>query len=178
MATDTPSPAAAETTLSDYAIGVIKAKGVKYSLVSVFNVLFGQTLLFTFIHFDVTPWVANMLAVAISAVPAYYMSRAWIWGKRGKSEFKRELLPFCIFVALGLILSTASVAITTTYFPVPPDASLLSPVKLLPNLANIAAFGILWVIRFFWMDKAFHLDQHHSHGPLDVLLDEDEPLDD
>jgi hypothetical protein len=26
------------------------------------------------------------------------------------------------------------------------------------------------------MDKAFHLDHHHTHGPLDVLLDEDEPV--
>jgi hypothetical protein len=28
------------------------------------------------------------------------------------------------------------------------------------------------------MDKAFHLDHHHAHGPLDVLLDEDEPVED
>jgi hypothetical protein len=27
------------------------------------------------------------------------------------------------------------------------------------------------------MDNAFHLDHHHAHGPLDVLLDEDEPVD-
>jgi putative flippase GtrA len=177
MATDIPTTAAAESR-SDYAKGVIKAKGLKYSLVSVFNVAFGQTLLFGFIHFNITPWVANVLAVSISAVPAYYMSRAWIWGKRGKSEFKKEVVPFCIFVLLGLLLSTGTVYLTTKWFPVPADASALSPVKLLPNIANIAAFGILWVIRFFWMDKAFHLDHHHAHGPLDVLLDEDEPLDD
>ena len=40
------------------------------------------------------------------------------------------------------------------------------------NVAQMTAFGILWVIRFFWMDKAFHLDhhvgrQHSAVGQLD-----------
>ncbi len=182
MATDTPtsaSPAAPVGTLPvrGSKMEAIKGKGLKYSMVSVFNVIFGQTLLLMFVHFEVRPAPANVLAVIISAIPAYYMSRAWIWGKRGKSELKREVLPFCVFVFIGLVLSTGSVWVATHLFPVPVDASMLSnPRKLLPNIANIAAFGVLWVIRFFWMDKAFHLDQHHQHGPLDVLLDPDEPV--
>ncbi len=186
MATDTPTSARPGAPLDrapsiaassrGSKLDAIKGKGLKYSMVSIFNVIFGQTLLFLFVHFDVRPAPANVLAVVISAIPAYYMSRAWIWGKRGKSELKREVLPFCVFVFIGLVLSTGSVWLATHYFPVPADATMLNPRKLLPNIANIVAFGVLWVIRFFWMDKAFHLDQHHQHGPLDVLLDPDEPV--
>lgn len=157
-------------------MATIKLKGLKYSMVSVFNVVFGQGMLFGLVHTGMNPTMANVIAVCISAVPAYYMSRIWVWGKRGKSELKREVLPFWIFVGIGLAVSTASVYIASNVFPAPDGASILNLKKLLPNVANIGAFGVLWVVRFFWMDKAFHLDHHHGHGPLDVLLDEDEPV--
>ena len=47
----------------------------------------------------------------ISAFPAYYLSRAWVWGKSGKSHFKKEVLPFWIFVFIGLVFSTTMVAL-------------------------------------------------------------------
>ncbi len=155
------------------ALVAIKGKGLKYSMVSVFNVIFGQTLLTVFLHIGVNKAEANAAAVIISAVPAYYMSRAWVWGKRGKSELRREVLPFWIFVGIGLVLSTVMVAgiadiwlnVKGTEMP-----------NIYTNLINIGAFGLLWVIRFFWMDKAFHLEHDHGFG-LDVLLDPSEPLD-
>ena len=173
MATETPSPAPADTSFLQNALVAVKGKGLKYSMVSVFNVIFGQTLLTVFLHVGVNKAEANAAAVIISAVPAYYMSRAWVWGKRGKSELKREVLPFWIFVGIGLVLSTVMVA---------GIADLWLNVKgtempnIYTNLINIGAFGILWVVRFFWMDKAFHLEHDHGFG-LDVLLDPGEPLD-
>ena len=176
MATETPSPAAADTSFLQNALVAIKGKGLKYSMVSVFNVIFGQTLLTIFLHIGVNKAEANAAAVIISAIPAYYMSRAWVWGKRGKSELKREVLPFWIFVFIGLLLSTVGVGLVAHFYAAPKDASFFAPAKLAANVASLLAFGVLWVIRFFWMDKAFHLDHHHAHGPVDVLLDEDEPV--
>ncbi len=172
MATETPSDAPVDG-LVGKALGIIKKKGPKYSLVSVFNVVFGQSLIVGFQHIGVGKAASNALAVIISAIPAYYMSRAWVWGKRGKSELKREVLPFWIFVGIGLVLSTFLVAGVNTWWK---GAHSTEMPNIITNLLNIGAFGILWVIRFFWMDRAFHLDHHHGHGPLDVLLDEDEPV--
>lgn len=160
MSTSSPPPAEAPS--SGKALDAVKAKGLKYSAVSVFNVLFGQGLLFILVHRDIEPFKANMLGVCISAVPAYYLSRAWVWGKKGKSDLRTEVIPFWIFVAIGLAMSTGSVWLASTYFPAPADAGLLNIRKLLPNAANMFAFGILWVIRFFWMDKAFQ-PEHHPH---------------
>jgi putative flippase GtrA len=175
MTTDTPSPAPAESSFVQGAITAIKGKGLKYSMVSVVNVVVGQGLLLVFVHAGVTAWLANAVAVIISAIPAYYMSRAWVWGKRGKSELKREILPFWIFVGIGLFLSTGFVAIAAVIWPVPPDAGFFNLHKLIPNIVSILAFGVLWVIRFFWMDSAFHLEHDHGFG-LDVLLDPNEPV--
>ena len=187
------NPPAATAADSDHrhgpALDSLKLKGLKYVGVSVVNVLFGQALLFVFarvlkVNDDTVAEatrvmrgaIANTLAVLISSVPAYYMSRAWVWGKRGKSELRREILPFWIFVFMGWLFSTVGVALAVHYFPAPLDAPFYNFNKLLVNAASIVAFGVLWVVRFFWMDKAFHLDHHHAHGPLDVLLDEDEPV--
>ena len=90
----------------------VKEKGLRYLGVSVVNVVVGQSLLLMF-H-AILGWpqaAANALAVLISAVPAYYLSRAWVWGKSGKSHFKKEVLPFWIFVFIGLVFSTSMVAL-------------------------------------------------------------------
>jgi putative flippase GtrA len=183
------APARRDGRLND-AVGAVKTKGLKYAGVSVFNVILGQALLVIFYRLfsasdEAVPEVsrlmrgasANTIAVVISAVPAYYLSRAYVWGKRGRSELRREVLPFWIFVFVGLLLSTVGVALVAHFIAAPKTAGFLHPAKLAANVASIVAFGILWVIRFFWMDNAFHLDHHHTHGPLDVLLDEDEPVD-
>jgi putative flippase GtrA len=185
------APTTPDESFRDGAIGAIRQKGLKYAGVSVVNVLVSGGLLVIFYRLlsasdQAVPEMsrllrgstANTLAVVISSVPAYYLSRTYVWGKRGRSELRREVLPFWIFVFVGLFLSTVGVGLVAHFFAAPKDASFFHPAKLAASVANLAAFGVLWVIRFFWMDKAFHLDHHHAHGPLDVLLDEDEPVSD
>jgi putative flippase GtrA len=135
----------------------VKEKGLKYLGVSVINVVVGQTLLLTF-H-AVLGWpqaAANALAVLISAFPAYYLSRKWVWGKSGKSHFKKEVLPFWIFVGIGLVFSTAMVALGAHLTDTTGAGQNLELwEKLLPNVMNAASFFILWIIRFFLMEKLF-----------------------
>lgn len=150
------SPTPAPTTTGKVA-DLVRDKGPKYVAVSLVNVVLGQGLLLMFhsiLHLDQT--VSNVLAVGVSAVPAYYLSRAWVWKKTGKSHFKKEVLPFWIFVVIGLVFSTVMVALTARIFTdgVPPSELTLAE-KLLPNIVNMASYGILWVVRFFLMEKWF-----------------------
>ena len=140
------------------ALASIKNKGPRYMAVTVVNVIVGQgvlLLLHSILHWNQVE--ANAASVLISAVPAYYLSRAWVWGKSGKSHFKKEVLPFWIFVAIGFVFSTAMVAlaarITGTNNMAAADMTTVQ--KLLPNIVNMASFGALWVIRFFLMEKLF-----------------------
>ncbi|MEI7593424.1 MAG: GtrA family protein [Actinomycetes bacterium] len=135
----------------------IKGKGARYSAVSVVNVIIGQGLLLV-LHswFHWPSALANACSVLISAFPAYYLSRRWVWGKSGKSHFKKEVLPFWIFVAIGFVFSTLMVALTAYLTGTTGEATDLSTIqKLLPNLVNMASFGLLWVVRFFLMEKLF-----------------------
>ncbi len=138
-------------------IASIREKGPRYLAVSCVNVVVGQGLLLIF-H-AILGWpqaAANALAVMISAFPAYYLSRAWVWGKSGKSHFKKEVLPFWIFVFIGLVFSTAVVALGAHLTDTTGSGQNLALwEKLLPNVLNAASFFILWIIRFFLMEKLF-----------------------
>lgn len=133
---------------------LIRTKGLRYVGVSVVNVLFGGGLLVLFQHW-LRPTFSNIIAVGISAVPAYYMNRAWVWGKRGKSHWKKEVLPFWSFTAAGLIMSTVAIAFV--------DEHTKSKIVIL--LVQLVAFGILWVLRFFLLDKLFHVEVFEDDTP-------------
>jgi putative flippase GtrA len=120
----------------------------------------GQSLLLIFHVFLKWPdAAANAAAVLISAFPAYYLSRRWVWGKSGRSHFKKEVLPFWIFVFVGLVFSTIMVAIGANIAnSAGAGGNVALWEKLLPNVLNAAAFFILWIVRFFLMEKLF--EQH------------------
>ncbi|WP_334142255.1 GtrA family protein [Rhabdothermincola sp.] len=170
---------AASTTALQDALQKVRTHGLKYSAVSVINVIVGQGLLVFFSAIlGLRPAPSNVLAVCISAVPAYYLSRAWVWGKSGKSHLTKEVLPFWGFALAGLVLSTGAVwtaTHVTGIADIPVDQRSLVE-KLVPNVANIVAFGVLWVVKFFVLD-AYMFGRHH-HGPVDGLdggLDEPAP---
>jgi len=152
--TTTSTPVAGEESFLAGVIESIKDKGLKYMAVSVVNVVLGGALLFAF-QVEMTPVLANACAIAVGSVPAYYMSRIWVWGKSGKSHFKKEVLPFWIFVAAGFILSTFAISIADNH----------THNKVVILFVQLASFGVLWVLRFFLFDKLFHVEIAEDDTP-------------
>ncbi len=125
-------------------------KMVRYSVVSVISVMVSQVVLFIAQSF----WSArtsNIVAVCISAVPSYYLNRMWAWGKTGKSHLMKEIVPFWSLALLGLIFSTwaADYAETNAHHITGSDLGA----RLIVNFAALAAFGILWVGKFFIFNR-------------------------
>lgn len=128
-------------------------KLMRYCGVSVFNLFFGQSLLFFFHSIvDWPGWIANVTAVMISAVPAYLLSRHWVWGQRGTHSFKLEVLPFWSMAFLGLTISTIAVAVVDDHY----DGAL--PVQL----ASVASFFVVWILKFFVLDRLMWKQTHPS----------------
>lgn len=120
-------------------------KLLRFGAVSAFNVVFGQGLLLgaqVVIGWSAVP--SNVFSVTVSAVPAYLLSRYWVWEKRGRNLFMREVLPFWSLTVLGFILSTVAVwMVERTWDPSP----------LWINFTSLAAFGVVWVSKFFIFDR-------------------------
>lgn len=138
------------------------ARALKYSAVSIIAVVITQSLILVF-HgpMGLSPMVTNLLAVSIASLPAYLLNRAWVWGKRGRNDFRREVLPFWGFSLFGLALSTLLVAIVAELWKNP----------LAVNLANITAFGLIWVAKYLVLDTLLFGDvsiTHESVSPDDA----------
>ena len=119
-------------------------KLLRYTGVTVVNVITGLSLL-VFFH-AVLGWpgvAANAAAVILSTIPAYILSRKWVWAKSGPNSFRSEVAPFWGLAFAGLVISTAMVGWASSVF----DNGLVV------YAANIASFGVLWVVKFFVLEK-------------------------
>jgi putative flippase GtrA len=124
---------------------------VRFGMVSVVGVALTQALLVLFhgiMNTDAT--VSNVLAVVLSSVPVFFLNKRWVWGRGGPAQLRREIIPFWVLTLLGLLLSTVLVAVVDRW------SDHTWPVML----ANIGGFGVVWVVKFFFLDaKVFGLDE-------------------
>ncbi len=120
-------------------------KFVKYSAASAAGVITGQTVLLScLLVLDLGAVTSNLLAVTLGSIPNYVINRAWTFEKQGAHSFTREVLPFWSMALLGLLLSTFTVAWAADRW----DENALAI-----SLANTAAFGVLWVAKYFVLDR-------------------------
>src|SRR4029079_9097858 len=54
---------------------------------------------------------ANVVAVGCGIAPSYLANRHWVWGRTGRGDLGREILPFWILSVAGLVVSTIAVAV-------------------------------------------------------------------
>jgi len=120
------------------------AKLIKFLVVTGGSVILGQLLLALFIYVLDWPFVrANVVAVAIMVMPNYLANRYWVWGKRSKNSFKTEVLPFWTLALIGFVFSTVAVwFVQEQGWP-----------KLMVLVANFVAYGLVWVFKFFVMER-------------------------
>jgi putative flippase GtrA len=138
-------------------------KLVKYTMVSLISLVIGQALLL--FAFGVLRWDAvnsNFFAVGLSALPSYYLNRAWAWGKRGRSHFLKEVVPFWAMAFLGLALSTLFVQVAEGRS----DHLDHAVQTLVISAASIGAFGVLWIAKFVILNKLMFA--HHEQDLEDM----------
>ena len=94
---------------------------------------------------------ANVIATAVGTVPSFELNRRWVWRKTGRRSVRREIGPFCLLTFTGLVLSTVAVSVVAHWAAAAGfDARLRT---LLVELANVGAFGSLWIAQFLILDR-------------------------
>lgn len=122
------------------------ATATRYLLVSSFNFAGHQALLF--LANSVWGWpggVANMFAAIVMSVPAYLLSRAWVWEVEGSHDMRRHVLPFWAITVISLIVSTVLAAIADRIFGA----------GIAVNIASLIGYFIVWVAKFFVLGRLF-----------------------
>ena len=145
-------------------------RAIRYSMCSVVGVVGTQILLFLFLHvFEWKPVLSNFVAVTLMSVPVFMLNKYWVWGKRGRAHMRREVIPFWLFTVAGWILSTLMVilVVNITSTDANPDGN-----KLAVQGANIAGFGVLWVLKYLFLDRIMFGPHHHTPYDEDIEREE------
>ena len=122
----------------------LRVKLLRYSGVSAVAVVITQTCLW--FGLVVTKWpavVANVVAVSLGAIPAYLLNRSWVWGRKDSHSVRDEILPFWLYNLAGLAISSTLVTLADLWWA--STALVMS--------ANLVAFGVLWLGKFFILEK-------------------------
>ncbi|HUS60801.1 MAG TPA: GtrA family protein [Acidimicrobiales bacterium] len=141
----------------DFARTSVGRKALRYGAVSAFNVVFGQSLLlvgFVALHWSARS--ANLFAAAVGVLPAYLLSRRWVWQRAGRSDLWREVAPFWAITLVGLVASTAAAGAGESVAKA--FTGSRSTQSLVVMAATLLAFGIVWAVKFLMFDRLFAVD--------------------
>jgi putative flippase GtrA len=123
-----------------------RGEASRYLLVSVVNVINHQGLLI--LANSGWGWsggAANVFAAMVAAVPAYLLSRYWVWDVRGRHSLRTEIIPFWSIALIGLLLSTFLAEVADRIFGA----------GVWVSLASLTAYFLLWVVKFLVLDGLF-----------------------
>ncbi len=152
--------------VSDFASAHLGKRFVLYAGVSGVATLITQvTLAVLHAVVGLRASISNIIAVSIATPVSYYMNRAWVWGRRGKSHIGKEVVPFWLFSFAGLVLSTVLVGLVALTQHVPVGQTPTAYQQLQINAANVIGFAILWIVQFFVLDK---ISFKHHHFPVNL----------
>jgi len=128
------------------------AKLLRYATVSVITTCISLTVLGLLVATRAaSPGWANVWATAAGTIPSFELNRRWVWRKRERRSLLVEVLPFWILSFTGLALSTIAVSAAASWAT---RAGLGDAGRTLASeLANVAAFGSLWVAQFVILDR-------------------------
>lgn len=131
---------------------VFSAKFMKFAAVSGVAIVVSLTtfaLAYNVAHWGAVP--AQALAVAVSTPVSFYLNRAWVWQKSGKSHLRKEIVPFWITSIIGFVFSLGAAwlgeRVGRHYF----DHRGAQTIVI--NLFSLASYGIGWLAKFAYFEK-------------------------
>ena len=130
-------------------------KVVRYTTVSVISALTSLIIL-TIVFGVLRLWnevVSTLFANVMAGIPSYFLNRQWVWGKSGRSHIWREVIPFWVMSISGILFALYTAWLAQRFANEHHLAHLERTVLLVG--ANIAAFGILWVLKFLVFNRLF-----------------------
>lgn len=119
---------------------------IRYLITSAINVINHQLLLQIAVRWwDWSGGQANAFAAMTAVIPAYLLSRYWVWDLQGKPSLRDELIPFWVIAVIGLLASTASAELADRTFEAP----------IMISVGSLAGYVLVWVLKFVVLNYLF-----------------------
>jgi putative flippase GtrA len=94
---------------------------------------------------------ASIVASIVGVFPGYVLNRTWTWGRRGRSNLRREVVPYWITA----LLSTAIAATVTGAVNAAGSGDSRDVRTLVNATAYMLTYGVLFVVKFAVFQRLF-----------------------
>jgi putative flippase GtrA len=131
--------------LTRYLLGSVVTTGVSFAWITV---MYGLRIIPGVI------W-ATLSGNLVAVVPSYYWNRAWAWGKRGKSHFRREIVPYWSMAFLGIAFSQLG-ALWARHEVHSHNWSRFDSTAVV-SLTNVLCFAIFFLLKLMVFNRIFHV---------------------
>lgn len=133
-------------------------KMIRFTLGSVVTTAVSNGSILILYGFRIIPGVvwATLAGNTIATLPAYYLNRTWTWGKRGRSHFRKEIVPFWTLSFLGIAFSQLGAFWARHEVHTHSWSHLMNTALVIG--ANFACFAVFWVLKLIVFNRIFHVD--------------------
>ena len=134
-------------------------KLIRFTLVSAVSTVTSFAAISLLYGLKIIPGIlwATLVGNLIASLPAYNLNRRWTWGKRGRSHWRKEILPFWIMTALGIGVSQLG-ALLARHEVKTHHLSHLVNTGLVAG-ANLVSFAIFWVLKLIVFNRIFKVHE-------------------
>lgn len=95
--------------------------------------------------------VASSLAFLAGAIPAFLINWHWTWGRRGRPDVIRELVPYLVITIGGGFAATSLTALADRF--IDPLISGRAWQTVVLDGVYLASYGLLFVIKFALLNR-------------------------
>ncbi len=149
------------------------SKLVRFTLTSAITTVVSFGSIAVLYGFRIIPGVmwSTLAGNLIGTLPAYNLNRRWTWGKRGRSHFRHEIIPFWSMSMLGIAFSQLG-AWWAKHEVHSHQWSHLFNTGLVTG-TNLACFAVFWVLKLIVFNRIF---QVHTLEDIEEHLEIEEGL--
>jgi putative flippase GtrA len=132
-------------------------KWVRFGSVSAVAIVV-NFVVFATVHYTThAELMAKTVAAVLSTMPAYYLSRRWVWSIDGKSDLRKEVIPFWIVSLVQFAVSLMIIGIAARF--IKPRVASHSTQTLLLLAVDMVTYGAMWVGKFVLLNRVlFRVD--------------------
>jgi putative flippase GtrA len=127
-------------------------KWVKYGSVSAIAIVTSQ-MVFAISHngLDRSILESQVWAVIISTIPAFVLSRRWVWAQDGKVSMSTEVIPFWVLSVVQFLITVGIVALCDDWIRASFDDKRIQTVAV--SALSLSLYGVMWMGKFFFLNN-------------------------
>ena len=114
---------------------------------------------------------ASVVASIVGIIPGYTLNRQWTWGRRGKSDLWREVVPYWVTALVSTALAAVATGAANDAF-----ANYSRDTRTIINaVAYMLTYGVLFIAKYIIFDRVLfaHRPQPEAIART-VSLDDDD----